>query len=320
MDSALARLDPEDFVNIRKIEFKHHQRDHAFAAQLKLVDTSARSGTGEVTTLFAYILEEHAPPRCSTFASKPHSAEDAPFSRSPSKPVMFLDDDDFIGMDYPLTLIDTEPRDTTFARTVSAPTQHLPEQANASKSAASFERSASQPMSKKLPPNGPRLSSHMPAPTPLRELGPSHALPDAPAFDHDDVAVWPAGSFEVVLILDTREVESRKHRDNFAETLLQKGVKIEQRALRLADMCWIARKLDGLGGEEDECVLDYVAERKRLDDLCGSIKDGRYTEQCVRFLSVGSLMVLIPVPVEQFGHLECLLYCRGLRPDRTDGV
>jgi crossover junction endonuclease MUS81 len=81
--------------------------------------------------------------------------------------------------------------------------------------------------------------------------------------------------------VDTREVESKSNRDKIAEALEAKGVRVETRALRLGDMCWIARRLDGLGGEEDECVLDYVAERKRLDDLCISIKDGRYSEQCV---------------------------------------
>ena len=30
-----------------------------------------------------------------------------------------------------------------------------------------------------------------------------------------------------------------------------------------------------------ELVLDYVIERKRMDDLCSSIKDGRFKEQKV---------------------------------------
>lgn len=30
-----------------------------------------------------------------------------------------------------------------------------------------------------------------------------------------------------------------------------------------------------------ELVLDYVVERKRMDDLCGSIIDGRFREQKV---------------------------------------
>lgn len=30
-----------------------------------------------------------------------------------------------------------------------------------------------------------------------------------------------------------------------------------------------------------ELVLDYIIERKRIDDLCGSIMDGRFREQKV---------------------------------------
>ena len=30
-----------------------------------------------------------------------------------------------------------------------------------------------------------------------------------------------------------------------------------------------------------ELVLDYIIERKRMDDLCGSIIDGRFREQKV---------------------------------------
>lgn len=58
------------------------------------------------------------------------------------------------------------------------------------------------------------------------------------------------------------------------------------RSLDLGDALWIAkrrhnsdsvRRLD----EDDEIVLDWIVERKRLDDLVGSIKDGRFREQKV---------------------------------------
>jgi crossover junction endonuclease MUS81 len=109
------------------------------------------------------------------------------------------------------------------------------------------------------------------------------AIPD---FRPDQATIFPAGSYEVVMVLDTREIESKSSRDNFSEAIRSKGINVETRALRLGDVLWIARRRDGLGGEEDECVLDYVVERKRLDDLCHSIKDGRYTEQCVRLPSL----------------------------------
>ncbi|ODO10868.1 hypothetical protein I350_01467 [Cryptococcus amylolentus CBS 6273] len=103
-----------------------------------------------------------------------------------------------------------------------------------------------------------------------------------PSFTLSDAIVFPPGSFDIILVVDTREVESKTSRDMIWETLQQKGLRVETRALKLGDMCWVARRKDGLGGEEDECVLDYVVERKRLDDLVTSIKDGRYTEQCFR--------------------------------------
>ena len=102
-----------------------------------------------------------------------------------------------------------------------------------------------------------------------------------------DMITLPHGSYEVVLILDTREIESKSHRDNIADKLTARGVVVETRALRLGDMCWIARRLDPHGDEGDECVLDYVIERKRLDDLCSSIRDGRYNEQCYRLQRSG---------------------------------
>ncbi len=34
--------------------------------------------------------------------------------------------------------------------------------------------------------------------------------------------------------------------------------------------------------QSTDIVLDYVVERKRVDDLCQSIIDGRYKEQKVR--------------------------------------
>ena len=55
----------------------------------------------------------------------------------------------------------------------------------------------------------------------------------------------------------------------------------------MGDFLWIARErrvpvpgmLQMPTGRE--LVLDYVIERKRMDDLCGSIMDGRFHEQKV---------------------------------------
>ncbi|KAL1411098.1 Crossover junction endonuclease mus81 [Vanrija albida] len=163
---------------------------------------------------------------------------------------------------------------------------------------ASTSRAAPMPMAKaastsalgagsNAPPQAPRLGPTRSAPRLSSQLPRLGEIREAPSFSPSDAIVFPHGSYEVVLILDTREVESRSNRDKIATALAAKGVKVETRALRMGDMCWIARRLDGTTREEDECVLDFVVERKRLDDLCSSILDGRYHEQCFRLSQSG---------------------------------
>lgn len=96
-----------------------------------------------------------------------------------------------------------------------------------------------------------------------------------PSFDPIEI---PACDYEVYLVLDTREVKDQKHRDFIADKLVKRGIKLLRKALALGDVTWVAkRKSDG-----ELFALDYILERKRLDDLCGSIKDGRFHDQKVR--------------------------------------
>lgn len=60
-------------------------------------------------------------------------------------------------------------------------------------------------------------------------------------------------------------------------------VRYEVRHLNVGDFTWIAR--DRRRGHE--LVLPYIVERKRLDDLAGSIKSGRYHEQKFRLRNSG---------------------------------
>lgn len=95
-----------------------------------------------------------------------------------------------------------------------------------------------------------------------------------------------------MLIVDHREVSSKssKRRTELYDDLVKEGVPTARKGLPLGDMIWVARPVNAYGEptNEDDIVLDAVVERKRLDDLCESILDGRYLEQKVCFLRDGS--------------------------------
>ncbi|KAM0287683.1 hypothetical protein ACHAQH_000212 [Verticillium albo-atrum] len=100
------------------------------------------------------------------------------------------------------------------------------------------------------------------------------------------------GSFTVHLLLDVREIRATKDRDYLQDELTKKGVKPIMRSLEVGDAQWIAKTHDATaltshGAEGDEVVLDWIAERKRLDDLVSSIKDGRFHEQKFRLRKSG---------------------------------
>ncbi|KAI1768262.1 crossover junction endonuclease MUS81 [Hypoxylon sp. FL1150] len=100
------------------------------------------------------------------------------------------------------------------------------------------------------------------------------------------------GSFEVQLVLDVREVRAKTDRDYMQNELAKKGVNPIMRSLELGDALWVAKCKDTnflsrLGAEGDEVVLDYIVERKRLDDLISSVKDGRFHEQKFRLKRSG---------------------------------
>ncbi|KAG6143530.1 Crossover junction endonuclease mus81 [Claviceps purpurea] len=97
----------------------------------------------------------------------------------------------------------------------------------------------------------------------------------------------PPGSFTVRLVLDVREVRAKTDRDYMQEELAKQDATPIMRSLEVGDAQWIAKchdptLLPRLGAEGDEVVLDWIVERKRMDDLIGSIKDGRFHEQKFR--------------------------------------
>lgn len=59
--------------------------------------------------------------------------------------------------------------------------------------------------------------------------------------------------------------------------LTEYDILFEVRRLKIGDFAWIAK----CKRTNNELVIPYIIERKRMDDLCASIKDGRFHEQKV---------------------------------------
>lgn len=100
------------------------------------------------------------------------------------------------------------------------------------------------------------------------------------------------GCFEVVLCVDNCETSSsgcRKSKAQFLLELKKHGVDFDVRKLNVGDFLWVAReKVEySTSGSCRELVLDFVVERKRMDDLAHSIKDGRFREQKFRLRNCG---------------------------------
>lgn len=119
------------------------------------------------------------------------------------------------------------------------------------------------------------------------------------SFQDFDPICLPARSFSIQLVLDNREVRTPADRDYISIELEKLGVKPIIRPLPLGDALWVAKvdplyadsltlaNTDDDGEGKDEILLDYIAERKRLDDLISSIKDGRFREQKFRLRKSG---------------------------------
>ena len=123
----------------------------------------------------------------------------------------------------------------------------------------------------------------------------------------------PPKSFTIQLVLDTREVRTSTDRDYISGELMKQGITPQVRALEVGDAMWVAKcndpnLLTRHGEECDEVMLDWIVERKRLDDLIGSIKDGRFHEQKFRLRRSGIKNVIYLI--EEFNVTH---------PDSTSG-
>lgn len=83
----------------------------------------------------------------------------------------------------------------------------------------------------------------------------------------------------IILILDTMERTQRNTKsigeiNTMQNMLLENGVKCEVRPLPCGDAMFISQFVDGT-----EVVLDYLIERKTVDDFAASMNDGRVAKQ-----------------------------------------
>lgn len=92
--------------------------------------------------------------------------------------------------------------------------------------------------------------------------------------------MWQPGSFSVKLLLDTRELPSQANRSGFADALTDRQVPLDVVPLSVGDAVWVAEHRV----THRRAVLDFVVERKNLNDLVASIIDGRFVEQKQRLL------------------------------------
>ncbi|XP_059057349.1 crossover junction endonuclease MUS81 [Achroia grisella] len=106
------------------------------------------------------------------------------------------------------------------------------------------------------------------------------------------------GSFDIILLIDKNETGglTKKNDPTVAQFNKYPDLKHEYRSLKVGDFTWIARSSVN---REQELVLPYVIERKRMDDLGASIKDGRFHEQKFRLRKCGLKNIIYMV--ENYG-------------------
>ena len=115
----------------------------------------------------------------------------------------------------------------------------------------------------------------------------------------DPIKIRP-GTFEIHMLLDNREIRTTRDRDYIAKELRNKyDIMADVRPLPLGDVLWVARmrpphcaalKRQNIGDSDEgssDIVLDHIVERKRLDDLISSLRDGRLHEQKFRLKRSG---------------------------------
>ncbi|KAJ3807231.1 ERCC4 domain-containing protein [Lentinula aff. lateritia] len=163
----------------------------------------------------------------------------------------------------------------------------VPQQSIASSSKLATRRTDSAPADTQRTKRArPRLSHAIPLPTVEMDIDieDSYASTDRFELEAFDPVVIRSHEYDVVLVLDNREIKSGRDRSGIADGIRRQGVVVARRSLNIGDLCWIAKRKPQYcnNSEYDEIVLDCILERKRLDDLVQSIKDNRFHDQKFR--------------------------------------
>ena len=86
-----------------------------------------------------------------------------------------------------------------------------------------------------------------------------------------------SSNFDIILLVDTQETaggRTEPQHDATITGLTEFGVSFEIRHLKVGDFAWIARCRRN---KNNELILPFIVERKRIDDLSASITDGRFS-------------------------------------------
>lgn len=123
----------------------------------------------------------------------------------------------------------------------------------------------------------------------------SNSCSSTVVINSDSTFELKSGTYEIYLIVDQRE----KIDIHMPDASLKKDI----RTLACGDFIWVARpKGLGLWDKTKDLVLDYVIERKRLDDLLASLTTGRFDEQRQRLKNVGVRRPMYLI--EDYGQLR----------------
>ncbi|PKA66988.1 Crossover junction endonuclease MUS81 [Apostasia shenzhenica] len=94
--------------------------------------------------------------------------------------------------------------------------------------------------------------------------------------------------YDIILILDYRENFGSRSRKVIDCIRSQFSILVEVRRLPIGDGIWIVRHKQS----NSEYVLDFIVERKEIDDLGSSILDNRYRDQKLRLQRCGLRKVI----------------------------